>query len=204
MTARAAHPLSPISVRMAVVGALVLPAMGLIPSIATLRASFASIRPQALVGRIAKQSFSADAGRRRTQNTQIIPAALAVDVTARAASPVTTGLDPPISLGCSLTRIASFARWVRVRMAGSSLAMTRLDSRCATTRRQGVGQSHPGRCVYSFGKPRLAIKPRRVICVLCVHRLPASALRFLLGLLRHEAGNSRRTVCDHDPPEPRQ
>jgi hypothetical protein len=51
-----------------------------------------------------------------------------------------------------------------------------------------------------FGRPRLAIKhtwhmayePRRFICVVCVHPLPASALRFLLGLRRHEAGNARR------------
>jgi hypothetical protein len=44
-----------------------------------------------------------------------------------------------------------------------------------------------------LAKPRLKIKrvthePRTVICVFCVHRLPASALKFFLDVQRHKAG----------------
>ena len=49
----------------------------------------------------------------------------------------------------------------------------------------------------NFGKPRLEIKrvahayePRRLICVFCVHRLPASALKFFLDLQRGKLGNA--------------
>jgi hypothetical protein len=34
----------------------------------------------------------------------------------------------------------------------------------------------------------MTYEPRRFICVFCVHRLSASALKFFLGLQRHESG----------------
>ena len=36
----------------------------------------------------------------------------------------------------------------------------------------------------------MAYKPRQIICVFCVHRLPASALTFFLDLQRRKAGNA--------------
>jgi hypothetical protein len=38
----------------------------------------------------------------------------------------------------------------------------------------------------------MAYEPCTVICVFCVHRLPASALEFFLDLQRRKAGNEPR------------
>ena len=59
----------------------------------------------------------------------LIPEALAVDVLHAPPTPVMAGLDPAISIGCLLTGVAFFVNSMRVRMAGTSPAMTGLESR---------------------------------------------------------------------------
>jgi hypothetical protein len=124
------------------------------PSIATLRASAASLDGQYFRSHLAavsqSKNFSADAGRRCTQNTQITVTHI-------------KALDDAYRMHCINDQTAT----------GLQLCM-----------------------LLKFAKPRLEIKrmamayePHRDICVFCVHRLSVSALKFLLGLQRHIAGN---------------